>query len=467
MKMMYDTILSRSFSRSDQKKLGYGAIFFCLLILASIFTALKSHLGALPALTLRLTTVDDHKMLLIEEKSASQEQEVITVQKNFTREMEPLCNVMDPRSDYCSITGDVRVQGSSSTVFVAPSEMLTGNDSWTIRPYARKGDETAMGPIRKWSILPSAVAHQPIPICTEHHSAPGVIFSTGGYAGNNFHAFTDIIIPLFTTTRHFGGEVKLLVTNKNPRWLQKFRAILENLSKYEIIDIDSAGENIHCFPRVIVGLKHHKEMIIDPSRSPYSISDFRAFLRSAYSLKKENAIKLQDGELKRRPRLLIVSRKRSRSFTNLAEITNMAETLGYEVVASELDSNMSRTPVIVNSCDVMMGVHGAGLTNLVFLPENAVLIQILPIGKFEWHAKVCFGDPARHMNINYMEYNIKEKESSLIQEFPLDHVVFKDPVAYHKHNWNLFKSRYLEKQNVELDVNRFRQTLVKAMELLR
>lgn len=466
MKMMYDTILSRSFSRSDQKKLGYGAIFFCLLILASIFTALKSHLGALPALTLRLTTVDDHKMLLIEEKSASQEQEVITVQKNLTREMEPLCNVMDPRSDYCSITGDVRVQGSSSTVFVAPSEMLTGNDSWTIRPYARKGDETAMGPIRKWSILPSAVAHRPIPICTEHHSVPGVIFSTGGYAGNNFHAFTDIIIPLFTTTRHFGGEVKLLVTNKNPRWLQKFRAIIENLSKYEIIDIDSAGENIHCFPRVIVGLKHHKEMIIDPSRSPYSISDFRAFLRSAYSLKKENAIKLQDGELERRPRLLIVSRKRSRSFTNLAEITTMAETLGYEVVASELDSNMSRTPAIVNSCDVMMGVHGAGLTNLVFLPENAVLIQILPIGKFEWHAKVCFGDPARRMNIKYMEYNIKEKESSLIQEFPLDHVVFKDPAAYHKHNWNLFKSRYLEKQNVELDVNRFRQTLVKAMELL-
>ncbi|KAK2633261.1 hypothetical protein EUGRSUZ_L00065 [Eucalyptus grandis] len=277
----------------------------------------------------------------------------------------------------------------------------------------------------------------------------------------------DIIIPLFMTTRHFGGEVKFLVTNRNPRWLQKFRAILENLSKYEIIDIDSAGENIHCFPRVIVGLKHHKEMTIDPSRSPHSISDFRAFLRSAYSLKKENAIKLQDGELKRRPCLLIVSRKRSCSFTNLAEITNMAETLGYGVVASELDSNMSRNPVIMKGCDVMMGVHGAGLTNLVFLPENVVLIQMLPIGKFEWHAKVCFGDPARYMNIKYLEYNIKEKESSLIQEFPLDHVVFKDPVAYHKHNWNLFKSMYLEKQNVELDVNRFRQTLVKAMELLR
>ncbi|XP_030455418.1 beta-1,2-xylosyltransferase XYXT1-like [Syzygium oleosum] len=464
--MMYDTILSRSFSRSDQKKLGYGAIICCLIIVFSIFTALKPHLGPLPALTLRLKTGDGHKMLLIEEKSAPPEQEVITVQKNFTR-MEPFCNVMDPKSDYCSITGDVRVQGSSSTVFVAPSEMLTGNDSWTIRPYARKGDETAMSPIKKWSILPSAVARQPIPICTEHHSVPGVIFSTGGYAGNNFHAFTDIIIPLFLTTRHFGGEVKFLVTDRNPRWVQKFRAILENLSKYEIINIDYAGEYIHCFPRVIVGLKHHKEMTIDPSRSPYSMADFRAFLRSAYSLKKENAIKLQGGELKRRPRLLIVSRKWSRSFTNLAEIMTMAENLGYEVVASELDSNMSRTPEIVNSCDVMMGVHGAGLTNMVFLPENAVLIQVLPIGKFEWHAKVCFGDPAKRMNIEYLDYSIREKESSLMQEFPLDHVVFKDPIAFHKNNWYLFKSMYLDKQNVKLDVNRFRQTLEKALELLR
>lgn len=145
----------------------------------------------------------------------------------------------------------------------------------------------------------------------------------------------------------------------------------------------------------------------------------------------------------------------------------MAETLGFEVVVADAERNTTRNAEIVNSCDVMMGVHGAGLTNLVFLPEHAVFIQIIPLGRMEWHGKVCFGDPATNMNLHYIEYRIVEKESSLARQYPIDDVVLQDPSAFHKGNWGLFKSVYLEKQNVELDLNRFRGTLVKAMELLR
>jgi hypothetical protein len=37
---------------------------------------------------------------------------------------------------------------------------------------------------------------------------------------------------------------------------------------------------------------------------------------------------------------------------------------------------------LVNSADVMMGVHGAGLTNMVFLPSRAVLVQVVPFVTF-------------------------------------------------------------------------------------
>ena len=46
--MMYETIFARSFSRYEQKKLGYGAFAGCLIIGFTIFTVFKPYLGPLP-----------------------------------------------------------------------------------------------------------------------------------------------------------------------------------------------------------------------------------------------------------------------------------------------------------------------------------------------------------------------------------------------------------------------------------
>uniref|UniRef100_A0A6N2LRZ4 Glycosyltransferase 61 catalytic domain-containing protein n=1 Tax=Salix viminalis TaxID=40686 RepID=A0A6N2LRZ4_SALVM len=125
----------------------------------------------------------------------------------------------------------------------------------------------------------------------------------------------------------------------------------------------------------------------------------------------------------------------------------MAKRLGFRVVVAEPDADVSGFAKIINSCDVMMGVHGAGLTNMVFLPEKAVLVQVIPIGGTEWLSKTYFEEPAKDMNIS-------------------DHVVLRDPSEIWKQGWSAVQSIYLSKQNVTLDVNRFRPTLVKALELL-
>ncbi|KAF9602418.1 hypothetical protein IFM89_027547 [Coptis chinensis] len=162
------------------------------------------------------------------------------------------------------------------------------------------------------------------------------------------------------------------------------------------------------------------------------MSSFREFLRSAYSLKKKRAVKISDHRRKK-PRLLIVSRKRTRAFTNGADIVKMAKSLGFAVVVAEPSiTGLPQFAQIVNSCDAMMGVHGAGLTNLVFLPTNATLIQIVPWGIPEWVSTHSFGELAEGMNIRYMEYKIREEESTLIQQYPLDHAVFKDPMSIRK-----------------------------------
>ncbi|KAK9278782.1 hypothetical protein L1049_028360 [Liquidambar formosana] len=427
----------RSFSRYDQKKLGCGAFVACSLIALSFCVVYKPYLRPLPVVNLRLSMDAGLKMFTIKDASSSQP---IVIEANKT---EAVCNVSEPNSDFCEINGDIRINGNSSTIFFASSQLgiLAGNSSWSIRPYARKGVPTAMNFVTKWSVK--------------------------SVTGNYFHDFTDVIIPLYLTSQQFNGEVKFLITDEKTWWIRKFQGILKGLSKYETINIDRE-ERIHCFPKVIVGLKHHKELDIDPSKSPYSsMKDFRHFLRSSYSLNRTTAIKIRDGE-QRRPRLLIIARRDSRSFTNLDEIVEMAARLGYEVIVEEagISRGLSNFAKIVNSCDVLMGVHGAGLTNIVFLPENAILIQVVPLGGLEGWARYDFGQPSTDMNIRYLEYMIRQEESSLIEQYPLDHVVFRDPYSLHKQGWGALRSVYLDKQNVKLDVNRFKATLLEALELL-
>ncbi|KAF8407737.1 hypothetical protein HHK36_006872 [Tetracentron sinense] len=454
--MMYDTIFLKSFSRYERKKLGYGALLGCLIITLSLFTVLKPYWGPLPILNLQLSMSTGLTMLMVQDTSSS----VGLVEESETKEeIKPLCNVLEPRSDFCEIKGDIRIHGNSSTIFVASSQMgiPARNETWSIRPYARKGDETAMGQVTKLSVK-LLLGHEEAPHCTINHSIPAIVFSLGGYAGNHFHDFSDVVIPLFLTSRQFHGEVQFLLTDTKSVWITKFQIILKQLSHSEIINIDRDNK-IHCFPGVVVGLKHHNEIRIDPSKSPkgYSMKGFRQFLMSSYSLKREKAIRIEEG-VNNKPRLLIISRRKTRKLTNEAEIGEMARSLGYELVVAEADAktDLQKFARIVNSCDVMIGVHGAGLTNIVFLPENAILIQIVPLGGLEWLSRFDYGEPAVDMNLRYLEYMIKEEESSLIQEYPPDHAVIRDPSILQKQGWGAVKAVYMDKQNVKLDVGRMK-----------
>ncbi|KAK7319754.1 hypothetical protein RJT34_04479 [Clitoria ternatea] len=245
--------------------------------------------------------------------------------------------------------------------------MLENNTSRSVKPYARKDDTEAMTRVRE--------------------------------------------------CREFNGEVQFMITDNRPWWISKHKPLLKKLSNYESMDIDRDDE-VHCFPRVNVGLKrYHKELRIDPQKSSYSMKDFRDLLRSSYSLKRVKAIKMRDGQHEK-PRLMIVSRKRSRSFTNTAQIAEMAKSLNFEVIVKEVVGSM--WGFAVNSCDVLLGVHGASLTNILFLLQNAVFIQVVPYGGFalEWLATNDFGKSSKDMNIKYLEYKIRLEESTLIHLHP-------------------------------------------------
>ncbi|CAF1933333.1 unnamed protein product [Brassica oleracea var. botrytis] len=536
--LLYHTILARSFSKNEQKRLGYGAFIASLFFVFTLCTIFKSYLNPLPTMETQLSVDTGLRILRVTEthksqafnsnytttSGASESLIIPTTQNNITsnatntqsltsseddklsvcndtslpKNYLDLFNCTTPtsisneqsvsdgnkmeetvkckkqsRTEICELNGDVRVHGKSATILAAITSAFSGNSTWQMRPYARKGDLVAMNRVREWTVkLTQNADHLEnanfSSRCVRNHSVPAIVFSLGGYTMNNFHDFTDVVVPLFTTARRFNGEVRFLVTNKNQPWINKFKEILRSLSNYELIYIDGEDET-HCFTTVVVGLNRHpeyfKELTIDPSHSEYSMSDFRRFLRDTYSLR--NAAVSTGESLRRRPRILIISRARSRAFTNTDEIANAAGEIGFEVVVAEANTGVASFAETVNSCDVMLGVHGAGLTNMVFLPENAVVFQILPIGGFEWLAETDFGRPAKGMNLTYLEYKIEAEESSLVRQYGRDHEVVRDPSAVAKRGWTAFKSAYLVGQNVTVDINRFKPVLAKAFELLQ
>ncbi|KAE8807810.1 xylan arabinosyl transferase [Hordeum vulgare] len=164
------------------------------------------------------------------------------------------------RSDTCEAAGDVRVQGRSQTIQVRPLER-----EWKVKPYCRKQDAYALSHVKEWTLRPlssGAVLH-----CTVNSSVTAFVLSTGGFTGNLFHDYTDVLVPAFITARRFGGEVQFLVSSFKSWWTNRYVEIFQQLSKYEVIDIDNDDE-VRCYPSVVVGPTFHKELGVDASQTP-------------------------------------------------------------------------------------------------------------------------------------------------------------------------------------------------------
>ncbi|XP_042434794.1 beta-1,2-xylosyltransferase XYXT1-like [Zingiber officinale] len=377
---------------------------------------------------------------------------------------ESICDFSDWRSDVCEMAGDVRIHGNSSAVVVVGSE--AEEEAWRIKPYARKFDKSAMQHIKEVTVR-SAGAGAVVQACTVNQtSVPALVFAIGGYAGNYYHDYTDVLIPLFITARQFDGDVQFVISTSKFWWVDKYKPILKQLSRHEIVYLDGDGE-VRCHRRVIVGLRSHKPMSIDPARTPggYSMLDFTKLMRVAYGLERDRPAR----RAAEPPRLLLIPRKGSRRFTNLEEVVSAAEAAGFEVVLAEAatTTRLAEFVRVVNSCDAMVGVHGAGLTNFVYLPTGAAVVQIIPFGNLEKISRSCFMNSSEDAGLRYLDYSIGPAESSLSAQYPRDDPVFTDPKSIHRLGWKKMGEVYLDHQDVKIDVGRFRPLLLQAREHLR
>ncbi|KAM0883892.1 hypothetical protein ACQ4PT_031353 [Festuca glaucescens] len=381
-----------------------------------------------------------------------------------TTPLPPLCDFSDRRADICDFTGDIRLDANASSYIVVVDPAVPGQ-SHKVRPYQRKGDETCMGRVTEITVRTSSAAP---PKCTRTHTVPAVTFSIGGYTGNIFHDFSDVLVPLYNTVHKYGGDVQLVMTNVAPWWLVKYDKLLRTISRYAPIDLAkaaAAGE-VHCFPHAIVSLRAHRELIIERDRSVDGLAtpDFTRFIRRALSLPRDAPSRVADGT-GRKPRLLIISRSRTRILLNLFDVILAAEGAGFDAAVSESDvgDELTRVGTQINSADVLVGVHGAGLTNMMFLPPGATLVQVVPWGGLQWIAHMDYGDPAEAMGLRYIQYEIGVEESSLKNKYPRDHEIFTNPTGMHKKGFGFMRQTLMDGQNITVDLDRFRGVLQEAL----
>ncbi|CAL4951107.1 unnamed protein product [Urochloa decumbens] len=379
-----------------------------------------------------------------------------------------LCSTDERLSDYCELEGDVRIRGRSWSVDIVPSTW-SERQKWKIRPYSRRSATHV--DLLNVTQLPGPAAGAGAPPCTVTYTRPAIIFALGGYSGNVFHDHADVLLPLFYLSRQYGGEVQLLVINRvQPWWLGKYALALRRMSRYDVVNLDGDA-HVRCFRRVTAGLRLHKDFGIVPDEVPgglrLAMPDFTRFLREAYALPRSaTTTRLDPG---RKPRMMLIQRQPHRRFVNEKEIVAAAAEEGFEVVVTELriDAAVDEQARLVNSFDAIVGLHGAGMTNEVFLPPGGVLVQVVPWGNLGLMARVEYGEPATEMGLKYICYNITVEESSLLEELGPNDPAITDPDSVHRRGWAALYDIYLTRQDVRLDIARFKLTLAEAMDHLR
>ncbi|KAL3632716.1 hypothetical protein CASFOL_025700 [Castilleja foliolosa] len=358
----------------------------------------------------------------------------------------------------CVSNKHVTIDTNNMTVYV-PSSF---DREKIIRPYAKQeNDLKQISPVHILrytnTITPS------LPSCRHRHNVPAVIFSSGS-TGNAFHEMNEIIIPLFITTKHFESRVIFILEDYNPSFVSKYGKVLSRLSAHEVID-PSKNRTVHCFPSSIVGLKYHDNLSLNKTEIPgfYAMPDFKHFLREAYGLRFLHVSQIP------KPRLMLLSRTNTRRFLNEDEMIATMKGLGFEVIVvrrSRVISDLNMFSRLINSCSVLVGAHGAGLTNEVFLASGAVMVQVELLGT-EWASNTYYGDTARAMGVRYLRYKIEADESSLSKLYGFNHSVVTNPGSvYREKGYRGARMVFLDQQNVRVNMGRFRETLVEALSIV-
>ncbi|KAG6557772.1 hypothetical protein Mapa_000539 [Marchantia paleacea] len=452
----------------------YSALFSVLLVFSFASTATRLRHVVLPSLRLCEGFLPNSRL-------CSDTARLLTGHRSENY----WCDRSDNRTDICYIRGDVHlfpgIAGQKVSVHLFSNDDLTWHGEEQIQPYTRKYDPATMDTVDP-VVLRSKYTeffHPVESVCDIVHSVPLILFSAGGYTGNPYHDFQDVLVPMFITSKPYDGDVVFAITQARDWWLEKFSPLFRQMTKNEIIDMNQ-NKKVHCFPEATIGLRLHGELKVNPAHMPHNetMKDFQDMVHRAYGEIPSHELLAKAKTSSRCPnysfrggdcklKLVILARNQTRVILNQAQVASFAQREGFDVqVLNPWGGTDLRTLYkVINGADVMMGVHGAALTHMVFMRPHSVLVQIVPLGT-DWPSRTYYQEPAiNSLHLQYLEYRITPDESTLSRTYSRDHPAVTDPEAVIAKNWETRKKIYMQGQDVRLSLPKLKLMLHEAKRL--
>ncbi|KAK3513007.1 hypothetical protein QTP70_035181, partial [Hemibagrus guttatus] len=226
-----------------------------------------------------------------------------------------------------------------------------------------------------------------------HHFCDFVNLYVSQHLNNSFSR--DINIVMWDTSFYGYGDL--------------FSETWQVFSDYDIIHLKTYDTKRVCFreaffsllPRMRYGLFYNTPLILNCQ----SEGMFRAF--SQHVLHRLNIP--QEGPKGDRIRVTLLARSTDyRRILNQQELINALKTVAlFEVKLVDYkykDMQFLEQVRMTHNSDIFIGIHGAGLTHLLFLPDWAVIFEL-----YNCHDESCYRDLARLRGVHYLTWQRADK----------------------------------------------------------
>jgi capsular polysaccharide biosynthesis protein len=104
----------------------------------------------------------------------------------------------------------------------------------------------------------------------------------------------------------------------------------------------------------------------------------------------------------------LISRRRKRFILNEYELVNTVhDVFGYECELLSFESMTLYEQIkVIRSLDVLIGIHGSGLDNVVFLHPGSVMVQLMPFSNTH---KALFVEHTLQAHVVYQEWTLQDR----------------------------------------------------------
>ena len=268
-----------------------------------------------------------------------------------------------------------------------------------------KRNMRSLSPLQSWGPEVRNIQTDSDRICDLVVSKPTILMKLD-ITSNMYHHFCDFLnlYSSLVLNGSFSNDVHIL-TWENQLYQSPFAQVMNIFTENPIWNLDSFRGKRVCFkslmlpllPRMVRGLYYSTPLSTSCSNSSL-FGSFSKFVQDRLKTSIQN---------KNKPRITIINRTtKYRKILNIKDLVSAMDPARYElnVVEFGADIPFKEQVKITSNTDVLIGIHGAGLTHVMFMPKSSVLFEL-----HNCQDPSCYSNLALLNGIKYLTWTDQSK----------------------------------------------------------